>query len=647
MSSQKSQSKPMIDPLMLIFGVFVIVIFAWILWDRFHTAIATAYGHIRVAEFAAFVVLSHWGALVAGGVLVATGVIARFLSVPLRGLTPLRQYATPLMMIGVMLASSWLVAGIFRQWFTFFLVSDPSLVQIEHMTTSSLHANLFTAFVCIIPLAVWIARRSLATNPLNHKNFARPKPYTLHTFTDAMGKIYPHAQLFRKLDLTKKSVNEGKYRMPDTEKQFVMKHKLMVRAKTEGDYAVNRERAGAVFRGQMGKLWRGSWKDLSRTELMVMAILAPRIAATDQDMPDDEYDDALRATTALLAECWKQSQSYDAASDTFALDTTKAVATLKQYKGKRRVREIMQRHAYVSTIIYAMLQQARTLGVLQAAEMGWLRVLDRRLFILIDNVGRQVAFTEVAGIYSHYLYELSRKRAAERPNIDGALKGLIEAVDSFKFTEDERAGIEAGLNADKPVVIDPKSVEKPVARVMIHILPVGHGSSLDIFEIAIVAEDGKSLLESRCRPRVAIEEIVDRYALSDSEAVNLHTLPTSDDLRRKVLELVNRQGVVCYGPDVAALVPGIERSAQSVQDLQTQPDHDLIMAAIDAGAADPEKHPQIANAHSGALMLRQLWVAREKLALRAKADASSEGEESILSLYDKVFNGGRRRGRDA
>ncbi|MNU09973.1 hypothetical protein D3C72_2568550 [compost metagenome] len=55
----------------------------------------------------------------------------------------------------------------------------------------------------------------------------------------------------------------------------------------------------------------------------------------------------------------------------------------------------------------------------------------------------------------------------------------------------------------------------------------------------------------------------------------------------------------------------------------------------------------MANTHAGALMLRRLWVAREKVALRAKADASSEREESILSLYDKVFNGGRRRGQDA
>ncbi|WP_454727836.1 MULTISPECIES: secretion/conjugation apparatus DotM-related subunit [Cupriavidus] len=616
MSTQKPQAKPTVDPFMLILGVGMIVLVAWLFWNKYHTAIATAYAYVRIAEFSIFVVLGHWISGVVGGVLAATGVAARF------AFRPLRRYATPLMGLGGLLCGGWLVGSIFGSWFTFFVASDKSLIDFDHMTLSSLHANLFTVIVCIVPLAVWIGRRSLAVNPLNHKNFARPKPYTLHTYTDAMGQLYPHAKLFRKLKLTEKSVNEGKYRMPDTEKQFVLKHRLMDRAKVEGEYAVNRERAGVVFRGQLGKLWRRSWKELSRTELMTLAILVPRIAATDPDMPDHEYDAALEATNKLIQDCWKQTEAYDEAQDTFALSVDKALATLKQYAGKRKVREYLERHAYVSTIIYAMLTHARTLGVLQAAELRWLRVLDRRLFILVDNDGRQVAFTEVAGIYSHYLYELSRKKAAERPSMEGAVKGLIEAVDSFKFTDDERAKIEATLNADKPVVIDPKVIEKPISRVMLHILPVGHGASLDIFELALLAEDGKALFESRCRPRTPIEDIVDRYPLDDNDVMVLQTAPTSDELRRKVLELCNKQGVVYYGADLTALVPGIDRSAQSVQNLQTNTDHDLVMASIDEGVADPAKNPQVSSAHGGALMLRQLWVARAKRALHEQAEAA-------------------------
>jgi hypothetical protein len=206
--------------------------------------------------------------------------------------------------------------------------------------------------------------------------------------------------------------------------------------------------------------------------------------------------------------------------------------------------------------------------------------------------------------------------------VESAVKGLIEAVDSFKFTEDERAQIETTLKADRPPVIDPKSIEKPVSRVMVHILPVGHGASLDIFEIALLGEDGKTLYESRCRPRTPIEQIVDRYPLTDGEVVGLQAAPTSDDVRRKVLELCNKQGVVYYGTDLKQLVAGIERSAQSVQNLQTHRDNDLLMAAIEEGVADPAKHPQINSAQGGALMLRQLWVAREKRALREQAEAA-------------------------
>lgn len=613
-SAQKSPAKATVDPFMLMLGVGFILLVAWLFWNRYHTAIATAYAYVRIAEFAGFVVLSHWASGAIGASLAAAGVAGRFLPA-------LRRYSVPLMGIGFSLVAAWMVGSIFRRWFTFFVDSDKSLIEIGHMTQSSLHANLFTVFVCIIPLAVWMGRRSLYTNVTNHKNFARPKPYTLHTYTAAMGSMFPHAKLFQKLDLTKRSVNEGKYRMPDVEKQFVLMHKLMDRTKNDGEYTVNRERAGKVFSNQLGKLWRRSWKDLSATELVTLAILVPRIAATDQAMADTDYDEALKAVTDLIADCWRQSEKYDPATDRFSLDTQKATATLRKYAGRPNVRQFMERHAYVSTIIYAMLDHARTLGVLQAAELRWLRVLDRRLFILLDNVGRQVAFAEVAGIYSHYLYETKRKRAAERPHIDGAVRGLIEAVDAFRFSEAEQEKIAETLKADKPVVIDPKVIEKPVANVFLHLLPVGHGASRDIFEVALLTEDGKPVFESRCRPRTPIEQIVDAYPLEDGEVTALLTAPTSDDIRAKLMELCNKQGVVCYGADVTGLVPGIERSAQTMRNLQTNADHDVVMAAIEEGAADPEKHPQVSTAHAGAHLLRLLWVAREKPALREKAEA--------------------------
>ncbi|WP_432263054.1 hypothetical protein [Cupriavidus sp. TMH.W2] len=613
-SAQKSPAKATVDPFMLILGIGFLVLVAWLFWTRYHTAIATAYSYVRIAEFAAFVILSHWTCGVLGALLATAGVAGRFLPV-------LRRYSVPLLAVGLSLVAAWLVGSIFSQWFTFFLVSDKSLIEIGHMTQSSLHANLFTVFVCIIPLAIWMGRRSLYTNVTNHKNFARPKPYTLHTYTGAMGDMFPHGKLFQKLDLTKRSVNEGKYRMPDIEKQFVLMHKLMDRAKTDGEYTVNRERAGKVFSDQLGKLWRRSWKDLSATELVTLAILVPRIAATDQAMSDIDYDEALKAVNDLIADCWKQSEKYDPATDRFPLDTQKAAATLRKYAGRANVRQFMERHAYVSTIIYAMLDHARTLGVLQAAELRWLRVLDRRLFILLDNVGRQVAFAEVAGIYSHYLYESKRKRAAERPHVDGAVRGLIEAVDGFRFTEAEQQKIEETLNADKPVIIDPKAIERPVSNVFLHLLPVGHGTDRDIFEAALLTEDGKPIFESRCRPRTPVDQIVDAYNLEDHEVTALLTAPTSDDIRAKLMELCNKQGVVCYGADVTALIPGIERSAQTIRNLQTNPDHDVVMAAIEEGAADPEKHPQVSTAHAGAHLLRLLWVAREKRALREQANA--------------------------
>lgn len=614
-ANQKAPAKGTIDPLMLGLGIGVIWLLSYLFWSRYHTQIATAYSWVRIAEFSAFVVLSHWLSGVLGAGLAMAGIALRWLA------TPLRKYATPLMVVGLLLIGGWLMGGIFGRWFTFFVASDKSLIGWDHMTMSSLHANLFTAFCCVVPLAVWIARRSIATNPTNHKHFGKTKAHDLHSFTDLMGETYPHAALFRKLNLTKRSINDGKYRMADTEKQFVLKHQLMDRGKADGEYTVNRERAATVFRAQMGKLWRARWADLSRTELMLLAIVVPRIAATDAQMSDADYDEALKTTERLLADCWQQSKAYDPAKDAFPLNTDMARAALRRYAGSRTVKAAMKRHAYVNTILYAMIQDARSLGVLQAAEVRWLRVLDRRLWLLVDNVGRQVAFTEVAGVVSHYLSEVARKRSSERPLVDGAVKGLLEAVESFKFTEDEIAEIERTITGPKQDVIDPKAIEKPKTNLMVFVRCVGHGASKDLFEVVILGEDGKVMYEARCKPAVSVEEIKDTYGLDSSELEQLLTAPTAEEVRIKIMEHCTKQAVVCYGPELMAVVKGVERAASSVTDLQTDTSHDLVMAAIEDGAADPEKHPQISSAHGGATLLRQLWVEREKRVLRAQAEA--------------------------
>jgi intracellular multiplication protein IcmP len=479
-------------------------------------------------------------------------------------------------------------------------------------------ANGFTLLVLILPLCVWTARRSLHTNPTNHLHYARTADYTLHSFSDEMGKIYPHVRLFRKINPTARSIDDGQYRMADTEKQFAMKHALLDRAGKDGGYRVNDDRASAVLREQVGGLWR-SFRDLSKWELAVLSVLMPRIAATDNEMPDDEYKVALATTTNLVASYWEVAdRTYDVKADRLDIDITQGIAAIRRYFRSPKVAKYFRKHAYVYTIIYAMLNDARSLGVLPSNELRWLRVVDRRLWLVINNVGRSVAWTEISGVYGHYVTEIKKKRAIEKVDVGNAVKGLREAVEGYRFSEDEVVRIEAHLKAEEKarMVVDPKTVAVERKTLILGALRVFNDGKQDFLEVALIAEDGSTVYSQRCQPNVPREAIERDYHLTDEDISALLKMPVSESVYKRLLELVNGQDLVAFYRAECALVPGIERSAASVRTLEDPDDGmDLRTSAVMEEVID--RSHEIHTAVDAAKVVRLLWIELRKAEMRA------------------------------
>ncbi|CAE6822622.1 hypothetical protein R70006_06277 [Paraburkholderia domus] len=650
------------DPMMYaILGVLgLIVIYAF--WYSAHASIARFYSWIRIAQFGVFVLgRTGWGALtglglvgaafglrmkkeyapyakwaailgaylvlqygvslvthsawgcVAGLVVVGGAFGAGQMGVP-------RKYTGAAMVVGLMLTVGGGLGGLFASWFGFFLGSDPEFIEWKHIQFSTLIANGFTLVAFNIPLCFFIMRRSLATNPTNHKHFGKTQDYTLHTFTDEQAQHYPHLKLFRKIDLTSRSIHTGKYRMADTEKDFAIKHKLLDRVGKGDEFKVNRDRAAEVFRKQLGRLWRTP-KDLTKWEAAVLAVLLPRIAALDPKMSEEDYKEALATTDRLLAQYWRDAgDSYDVKTDRIQMNMTDAVATLRKYWNHRTVRPYFKQHAYVYTLIYAMLNDARRLGVLPANEFRWLRVADRRMWIMVDNVGRIVAFTEVAGIYSHFLYESKQKRAVERFAIDGSVKGLIEGVDSYKFTEDEIAQINGQLaEAEAKDTVDPNAVSVIRQTLLLGCLRVRSPELTDMIDVALLSEKGEVLYRQQCKPQVAIELIRAQHpAVDDARLAEIVSAPPSPVVAKQVLEKVNGHDLVMYYGDEVKLFPGIERSAVSVRVLEEQGESvGLQGAAIMEGVVD--EPPKIGSADAAANLVRMLWLKVREAEMRAQA----------------------------
>lgn len=604
------------DPLIMMVAVALIWAMAYLFWERFHAPIATGYSWLRVVQFSPFVLLDSIWAAIAGGVLMAIGGAVAWTK------RAYSKYGIYTLILGGAMVVGYLLGALFTSWFGFFRDSDKSQILWSHMTRSSMYANLFTLVVGVVPFAVWMVRKSLATNITNHKHHGKAKDYTLHSFTDRMGEHHPHLALFRKIDLTSRSINAGKYRMTDTEKQFAIKHRLLDRVKGN-EFKVNRNRATALFAGQMRKLWTG-YEGLSRWELAVMAVLLPRVAATDPAMPDDAYKAALARSKELLEGYWRDAAaSYDTDKDTLKLNLKLARETIKQYRNSTKVKAFFNAHAYVGTILYAMLIEARTLGVLQPAEFRWLRVVDRHLWTVIDNVGRIVAATECAAIYSHFLNELSLKRGIEKPMIDNAVRGLIEGVESYAFSPDEIAEINALLRAEEErLAIERDMAAKERRNLILMIGTAGVGPTKGIFEVALLAENGESVFEQRCKPDHPVDlEAWERYRLSDDEIEKLANLPSVAEVRTKLLELCNGHNVATFDKGDFAMVPGLERSAAQLSECRGDERMSLQAEAVMHGVLREDEVVIIQSAKVAAELCLKIWVQRQKDAIKAQVKA--------------------------
>ena len=335
----------------------------------------------------------------------------------------------------------------------YFRVVEFKDVQWETIVATSIPVNIGLLLLVLIPLAVRSIRTSWKTNPLNHKNFGGSKDFTVESFMKAQEGVYPHLKLYSALNLLKQPINEGRLRMGDTEKQFVMGHGLVSRESRIDHIVINRVAAERVFTAQVGNYWRGL-DALKAHELVLFAVFAPKAAAIDPKMSDADYEASLAESAALMKALWEEVFCPDAGGDVPSgrgflakLEASsvfqRAQKTAKRYATRPVVSEITQQHAYVRTVLFELMRAAGRTGVLPSADVRWCKLVDRQLWFTLNTVGRSVAVTEVAGIYAHYLYEQKAKRAVERPMVEPAVEALQEAFARMVFTEKEWASIEA------------------------------------------------------------------------------------------------------------------------------------------------------------------------------------------------------------
>jgi intracellular multiplication protein IcmP len=275
---------------------------------------------------------------------------------------------------------------------------------------------------CVIILAI-LAVVVFLTNTV--RTFKRT--YDMKDLANSEQKNWPQITPVIKLDLVKTNIDVGPWAMSLTPMSFCKKFGLLEEHKVQMQEGMSRKdinrievtlkrgKTNKIFATQLGPLWAGT----NRLPPHVKALFAIFAARLNGDGSAMEFLKQLSA------------------SSTTKLNFAGIDALCKKHESTKLVQQITKSHAYVLTVMASMLVGARTDGVQASADFLWLKPFDRRLWYVLNTVGRQTPFPEVAGVFAHWIAEREMGKPLLVPMIDEATNALEKALSEIIYKPDE------------------------------------------------------------------------------------------------------------------------------------------------------------------------------------------------------------------
>jgi intracellular multiplication protein IcmP len=294
--------------------------------------------------------------------------------------------------------------------------SKPAEISLKDLVSLSNDVGkyLMIPFGLIIAIFAIITYLSNITERFKHV-------YTMDTLRKSENRIWPHVTPVMKVDLVKKGLDEGPWATSLTPMLFAKKHNLLIEHKVDGGrttVSLNDGAAHRIFALQVGKFWR----DIETFPLHIQAMFAIFLARANRDRKN--ADNLLNQIAA------------SASSD--KLNYKGVTELVRKHKNSKYAKFAESRHAYILGVMATLLELARTDGVLATAEFLWLKPVDRALWYVLNSVGRQTAFPEMAGAFAHWTSEKKAGRALRVPMVEEAVKALDLAIKEIIYEpEDE------------------------------------------------------------------------------------------------------------------------------------------------------------------------------------------------------------------
>jgi len=251
--------------------------------------------------------------------------------------------------------------------------------------------------------------------------------YSMKTLAVSEKGNWPQISPVLNLNLVQSDIDTGPWAMAMTPIQFCKKNNLIeeFRRAREGvsrreaeriEVALKRGEATRIFSLQLGPRWEGINK-LPPYVKALFVVFAARI----------------NADTKVAADLVLQLNRSCASK----LDFKGVDALCRKYENTKIVKKICESHAYILTMMASMIMAARLDGVQATADFLWLKPLDRRLWYVLNTMGRQTPFVESAGPYAHWLAEKEAGRKLIIPLVEGATNALEIALKAMVYHPDE------------------------------------------------------------------------------------------------------------------------------------------------------------------------------------------------------------------
>lgn len=266
----------------------------------------------------------------------------------------------------------------------------------------------FPAMIVLGFLAIFVFFR--------HTSNRFQKEYSMDQLKKQESQNWPQIAPVLSLDLLKEDLDQGPWAMAKVPLDFCKEHDMLLVGEGEDNknvWKLKPEPAYRVFALQIGAPWRG----VDALPIHLKAIMVIFLAR------------ALRQRE--IANRFLKQIAASAAHG--KLDFSGIEEQLQSYKEAKPLKWLEVRHAYVGTLLASLLEMARIDGVLASAEFLWLKPVDRRMWYMLNSVGRQTAVVEVAGLFAHWHAEKKLKRALKNPMVKEAVNALDEEVQKILY----------------------------------------------------------------------------------------------------------------------------------------------------------------------------------------------------------------------